>query len=328
MKSLAVIALLLATTPVLAKPARPGDVGGRRRPPDDQARPHPRPPPPDLDEERVPPPPPPPDPVASGPMIDQRAELTDGGDPVRLVMTSGGKKPGIKLESKNGSLELVTAEGVGTMKTAHGTTLIALEVDDAKEPFRIALFDGKKLTKVQRFARPAKQSNFPFAIAATRTPEGFTVFFQEVETANPNEAHTFMLAVQKDGTAGELKEVQIPWALADAIWNGNGYHLALYYTGEMRGARLSMVSTSADGQPQGHPDWATQPGAISDLHLVETDGKIRAIYRNVDHMYSTDVTKIGQWGQVTAKTSDLGALPTTSLIAITAKGQATKVKTK
>jgi hypothetical protein len=269
--------------------------------------------------------------TAATEMVDQRAELSDAGDPLRLVMTSGGKKPGIKLVSKSGTLDLVTkTEGIGTMKTAHGITLIALSVDDAKEPFRIALYDGKKLTKVQRFGRPAKQSNFPFAIAATRTPDGFTVFFQEVETNNPNEAHTFMLDVAKDGTADKVTEVPIPWALGDAIWNGTGYHLALLYTGEMRGARISMVSTSASGQPAGHPDWSTQPGAITDIHLVEADGKIRAIYRGGagDHMYSTDVTTIGQWGQVTAKTTDLGALASNVIIAVNAKGQPTKVKTK
>ena len=56
---------------------------------------------------------------------------------------------------------------------------------------------------------------------------------------------------------------------------------------------------------------------------------IRAIYRGTgDHMYETDVTKIGQWGQVSNKAKDLGALGKTEAIAITAKGGATKVKTK
>ena len=286
------------------------------------------PPPPDLDEEVVQPPPPP---VATTDVIvDQRAEITEGGESVRLVMTSGGKKPGVRLEAKNASIDLFQGEAIGTLKSAHGTMLIALSTADAKEPFRIALFDGKKISKVQKLARPAKQTNVPFAISATRTPDGFTVFFQEVEMNNPNEAHTFMVEVGKDdGKAGEIKEVQIPWALGDAIWNGNGYHLALMYTGEMRGARLAMVSATPSGVPQGHPDWATQPSAITDIHLVETDGTIKAIYRGGvgDHMYSTDVTKIGQWGQVTDKTTDLGALAANTVIAINGKGQPTKVKT-
>lgn len=262
-------------------------------------------------------------------IIDHRAEITEAGETVRLDMTSGGKKPGVRLEAKNASIELFSGEAIGTLKSAHGTTLVALSTADAKEPFRIATFDGKKVSNVQKLARPAKQTNVPFAISATRTPDGFTVFFQEVELNNPNEAHTFMVDVDKDGKAGEAKEVQIPWALGDAIWNGNGYHLALMYTGEMRGARIAMVSATASGVPQGHPDWATQPSAITDIHLVESDGNIRAIYRGGvgDHMYSTDVTKIGQWGQVTDKTTDLGALAANTVIAINGKGQPTKVKT-
>jgi hypothetical protein len=260
-------------------------------------------------------------------MVDVRAEITDKGDAVRLVMTSGGKASGAKLAVGKQSFDLAKGELAGTVKTGHGKTIIALSVDDAKTPFRVYTFDGAALSKPQLIARPAKQSNFPFAVVATRTPEGFTIFFQEVETGNANEAHTFMVDLDRDGKAGEAKEVQIPWALADAIWNGTGYHLALFYTGEQRGARLSMVSASAAGVPQGHPDWATQPSAISDVHLVENDGRIRAIYRNLDHANATDVTKIGQWGQVTAKTTDLGELGN-AYIAINAKGQLVKVKAK
>jgi hypothetical protein len=307
MKSLGLVCLLAFSTSVWAHPARP----------------------PDLDRVPPPPPPQPEEVIPAGEMIDQRAELTDAGDAVRIVMTSGGKKPGIKLVSKSGSLELSKLEGVGTLKTAHGTTLVAISVDDEKEPFRVALFDGKKLSKVQKLARPKKMSNFPFAIAATRTPDGFTVFFQEVETANPNEAHTYMVTLDKAGAVdGELREVQIPWALAAAAWNGTGYHLGLIYSGG-GGAQLSMVSTTADGSPQQHPDWATQPGSIDEVHLVVTGERIRAVYRGTGgRLMETDVTKIGQWGQVSNKAKDLGAIAATEAIAITAKGTATKIKAK
>src|SRR5688572_26680902 len=141
MKSLALLGLALMTTSAFARPAQPPDeVLGRRRPP-----------PPDED---IVVPPPPPEPV--GEIIDQRAELTDGGEPVRVVWTSGGKKSGAKLEAKDVSIDLYKGEAIGTLKTAHGTTLVALSADDPKAPFRIALFDGKKITKVQKLARPAK----------------------------------------------------------------------------------------------------------------------------------------------------------------------------
>ena len=128
----------------------------------------------------------------------------------------------------------------------------------------------------------------------------------------------------------EAREVQIPWALAAAAWNGGGYHLGLFYTGDANGIRLSMVSTTKDGAPQQHPDWASQPGLVSDVHLVSDGRSIRAVYRGSmgDRMLETDVTKIGQWGQVVTKAKDLGALATSQTIAITAKGAATKISAK
>src|SRR5689334_6087073 len=105
MKSLGLVCLLAVTAS--AHPVRQGDVGGRRRPP-----------PPDL-EEVVPPPPP----VATTDvMIDHRAEITEAGESIRLDMVSGGKKPGVRLEAKNASINLFDGEAIGTLKSAHGTT--------------------------------------------------------------------------------------------------------------------------------------------------------------------------------------------------------------
>src|SRR2546422_787541 len=105
MKSLGLVCLLAVSAS--AHPAMLGGGGaGRRRPP------------PDLEDVAPPPPPPPPPPVVvSDTMVDQRAEITEGGDPVRLVMTSGGKKPGIRLEAKNASIDLFKGEAIGTLKS-------------------------------------------------------------------------------------------------------------------------------------------------------------------------------------------------------------------
>lgn len=262
---------------------------------------------------------------------DVRAELAASGDVVRLVTTSGSKKAGAKLELAKAKQAITLHEGelAGTLKTAHGKTVIALLVDDAKKPFRVFTLTGNEVSKPLALARPNKRHDFPYAVALTQTPDGFSVFFQEVETTNANEAHTYLVKLDKDGkVASEAAEIQVPWALADAAWNGKGYHLALFYTGN--GMVLSMVSLDEAGSPQGHPDWSSQPGMLSDVHLVAADGKIRAIYRGGagDRMVETDVTKVGQWGQVTAKSKDLGALPATMAIAITAKGAATKIKLK
>jgi hypothetical protein len=90
--------------------------------------------------------------------------------------------------------------------------------------------------------------------------------------------------------------------------------------------RLSMVSTDENGSPQQHPDWASPPGALSDVHLVAAGDKLLAYYRNADRLTVTDVTKIGQWGGTPKAGRDLGALATGAAIAINAKGQATSVK--
>jgi hypothetical protein len=259
-----------------------------------------------------------------------RAALASNGEAAKLVVTTGGKKPGVVVQVGKAKQQLYEGEAVATIEAGHGRMLIAVSIPSKKQPFQIMTLEGTKLSKPLALARPGKHDNYPFAIAAAATPDGFTVFFQEVETANPNEAHTYMVELDKTGAVTEeAKEIQVPWWLAAAAWNGNGYHLALFYAGEGNGTRLSMVSLTKDGAPEQHPDWASQPGMISDVHLVSSGNGIRAIYRGTgSRMYETNVTKIGQWGQVANKPKDLGALGKDQAIAITGKGVATKIKAK
>lgn len=258
-----------------------------------------------------------------------RAALTASGDAARLTVVSGGKKPGVKLAvGKAKSVDVYAGEAAATIEAGHGRVLVAVSIDSKKQPFQIITLDGNKPTKPIALARPNERHDVPFSVAATATPDGFTVFFQDVESANPNEAHTYMVELDKTGAvSAEAREVPIPWALAAAAWNGKGYHLGLFYTGGGDGVRLSMVSTTKDGRPEQHPDWASQPGLVSDVHLVAAGGKIRAIYRGSmgDRMLETDVTAIGQWGRVVAKAKDLGALAASHAIAITKKGSAIKI---
>jgi hypothetical protein len=135
-----------------------------------------------------------------------------------------------------------------------------------------------------------------------------------------------MQKLDKDGALdGELCEVSVPWWLADAVWNGNGYHLALFYSGDAQGMRLSMVSTNDAGQPAGHPDWSSSPGLLSDVHLVASGRKILAYYRSFDRLAVTDVTNIGQWGGNARTAKDLGKLANDAAIAIDAKGQPARI---
>lgn len=243
--------------------------------------------------------------------------------------TGGGKSSGVVLEAGKAKATLYKGEAASTLKVGHGKTVVAVLADDAKAPFRVHVLTGTDAGKPRTIARPTKRVDIPYAVAMTPTPAGFTIFFQEIEAQHANEAHTYMVELDKDGKpTGAAKEVQIPWALADVAWNGNGYQLALFYTGDYSGARLSMVGLSKDGTPLQHPDWASQPGAITDVHLVASGGKIHAYYRcgAGDRICDTDVTQIGQWGQVRAKARDAGAIGAGEAIAITAKGGVKKVK--
>jgi len=253
------------------------------------------------------------------------AAIAPNGDEIRLVTMIGGKSAAATLQvGKAAATKLEVGDTVGAVEVAHGIMVAALSITDEKQPFRI--YVGDKVTKL---TRPAKRYDLPFAMAMASTPSGFTVFFQEIEPANTNEAHTYMVKLDKAGKPdGEPKEIAVPWWLGDAAWNGKGYHLALYYAGEQQGARLSMVSITEAGSPEQHPDWASAPGQLSDMNLVADGNKILAYYRGGvgDRMHVTDVTTIGQWGGNAKAGKDLGALAADTAIAINAKGQPVRVK--
>jgi len=307
-------ALLLLSVAADAKPGVPRGGGA----PAVKPKPAPKPAPPA-------PPPPKEEVVVSDADSILHAGLAPNGDEVRLITEIGGKKPTATLQiGKNAATKLFAGDSVGALETAHGKLVVALAITHSTAPFRIFV-DGKE-TKLNR---PGKRYDLPFAMAMTSTPTGFTVFFQEIEPQNTNEAHTYMAKLDKAGKPdGELKEVQVPWWIGDAAWNGKGYQMALYYAGEQQGARLSMVSLTADGTPEQHPDWASQPGQLSDMNLVSDDKKILAYYRGGagDRLMVTDVTTIGQWGGAPKAGKDLGALDGNSAIAINSKGQPVKVK--
>jgi len=193
--------------------------------------------------------------------------------------------------------------GAATLATGHGAWLVAYEVDAQRDPFRARLVRrrGERLTVGDEvtFARPGNRRDLPFAVVATSTPDGFTVFFQEVQEDDPSAAHTYLAKLDREGQpVGQIAEVAIPWSLADAIWNGAGYHLALIYPGSMNGMRLSMVSTTPQGQPQQHPDWASAAGLVTDVHLVKSGARILAFYRGGGggRIFESDVTQVRSWG--------------------------------
>lgn len=313
--------LVMMSTTAEAHKVRPGQPrpGPNNRPKPTKPLPKPKPAP-------KPKPNPKPEPVVEAVTTETtlHAAIAPNGDEVRLVTQLNGKSTATLQTGNGAATKLFTGDSVGAIEVAHGKVVVALAVTDETEPFRIHV--GGKESKLKR---PGKRYDLPFAMAMASTPTGFTVFFQEIEAQNVNEAHTYMVKLDKDGVPdGNVAEVQVPWWIGDAAWNGKGYHVALYYAGEMQGARLSMVSLTEAGAPEQHPDWASNPGALSDMNLVASGGKVHAYYRGGagDKMYVTDVTKIGQWGGNPQSAKDLGALPASSAIAINAKGQPVRVK--
>jgi len=257
-----------------------------------------------------------------------RAAIGPKGELIRLV-TVWDKGARLAVD-KSKPLRLHKGEVAGTVTTGHGRVVIALAGDDAREPFRVRVLDTTGLGEPTRVARPTKRHDVPFAVVATSTPEGFALFFQEVETDDPSAAHTYLVLLDKEGKpAAAAGEIPVPWALAAAAWNGSGYHLALIYPGDQRGMRLSMVSLSTAGKPEQHPDWASRAGYIADVHLVARGDEIRAFYRGGaggDRLLESDVSAIGSWGREPAKAKDRGALSAHRAIAIAKSGKPRKVR--
>jgi hypothetical protein len=259
---------------------------------------------------------------------DDRVVIGKDGKPVQLTTTFGGKA-GAKLSIAGAKPTAVfSGSAVGTLVAGHDKVIVALGTD-GKQPFRVLVAGSD--AKPTAIARPNNRKDLPFAVAGTPTPNGFAIFFQEVQTDDPSAAHTYLVELDADGApTGPAKELQVPWSLAAAAYNGHGYHLALIYPGDNGGMRLSMVSLSAEGAPQQHPDWASAGGFISDVHLAVDDDKIRAFYRGGkagDRLLESDVTAIRNWGTEPPKAKDHGALSQRHAIGV-AGNKPTKVELK
>lgn len=260
---------------------------------------------------------------------DVDAAYAPKGDLVRLVTSWGRKAKATLHVGKAKARTLHEGEVSGCVAAGHGRVVVALAIDDASKPFRVRVISDGEVGEPISLARPSNRYDLPFAVAATPTPDGFAVFFQEVQSDDPSAAHTYLVALDETGTPrGAATEIAVPWSLAAAAWNGAGYHLALYYPGDQRGMRLSMVSLTAAGQPQQHPDWASAPGYIADVHLLAGGGKIRAFYRggpSGDRLLESDVTAIRSWGSEPPKARDHGALAAHKAIALSLEGKPVKV---
>ena len=257
---------------------------------------------------------------------ETRAAVAPDGKQVQLTTTFG-KRSTTQLQiGKAKPVTVHTGEAAGGLAAGHDKLIVALATDAKTDPFKIVVVTGDKRGQAITVARPGTRRDHPFAVAATATSDGFTVFFQEVQADDPSAAHTYLLKLDSDGKPdGEAKEVAVPWSLAAAVDNGAGYHLALIYPGD--GMRISMVSLTPDGAPEQHPDWASPPGFITQVQLVREDKTIRAFYKggkNNDRIQEIDVTAIRNWGTEPPKAKDHGAIGARQALAI-ANGKPVKI---
>lgn len=207
-----------------------------------------------------------------------------------------------------------------TLAVGHDVLLVATLGDDGRAPFEIrfgrGVGAGFTLGDPVRVPHPPSSPSTPLGVVATETPEGFAVFFQETEIADPTAAHTYLVRLRVDGTPyAAPSEIPVPWGAGDALWNGQGFHLALFYPGDARGVRLSMVSLTRDGRPEQHPDWSSAAGMVRDVHLVRDGERILALYRGGERVLESDVTAIRAWGTEPPRARDRGRLASDELIA-------------
>lgn len=269
--------------------------------------------------------------------VDRRVVPLEGGSTARLVATWAPTEEASSLELSLGEaapVAIVRGGAPGAIEIGGGVLLVAYEVGGSDRPFRarIARRQGAAyvLGEPRELARPgARTGDYPFAVAIAPLPEGFAVFFEEVQSDDPSAARTYLFRFDREGVPLDAgHEIPVPWPVAAAAWNGHGFHLALTYPGGGGGMRLSMVTLTAEGQPQQHPDWSSAAGFVADVHLVVAGDHVRAFYRGGsggDRLLESDVTAVRGWGSEPPRARDHGALAGDAAISIAADGQPTRI---
>ena len=209
------------------------------------------------------------------------------------------------------------------------------EIATRDDAFAVVLYRGGAQGQfvrviVRQVAPPGGGVRQPGPIALTRsagadwaptnatlcaTPDGFTVLWQEESTTGSTEgghrARSFMTRITREGRVLEPPhEVPIPWGFGAMAWNGSGYHLALFYDAQEAGqTRLNLVTLTAQGAPEQHPWWISDPQPIDEVHLIPTSPGMLVVYRggaDGTMLRAVHSTSVGQWGGATPPTRDLG----------------------
>jgi len=156
--------------------------------------------------------------------------------------------------------------------------------------------------RATRLRRIAGEDRSPVGAAIAATPDGFSVFWQEASTSNPQSLYeTYLARFDHDGRpVGETTRVNAAWPIADVAWmpSRNQYYFLLYYGGrDPRGTRLCGVHIDPTRLANvEHPWWASTPGAIDEARLLVRGDRVVALYRDDGHLFEIDVTE-GAWGR-------------------------------
>jgi len=230
---------------------------------------------------------------------------------------------------------LFQGPSAGAVERGERVSIVAYEAYDRAAPFRYRVIrraaDGHTLEAERHFARPgARTMDSPFAVAIAPIPgRGFALFYEEVQSDDPSGARSYLFMLDLDGAPmGEGREIQVPWPIAAAAWNGHGFHLGLVYPGGGDGMRLSMVSLTPEGTPEQHPDWSSAAGFISDVHLVVDGTSIHAHYRGGsggDRWFESDVSVIGSWGRQAPPATDHGRFELDATLVVHANGNLERI---
>jgi hypothetical protein len=241
-----------------------------------------------------------------GPGTYRSVRIVEGG-PVRLESVWAAEGPS-RVTLRFGASEVVVHEGapvVTALAVRPDAALVAMVNGGDRSFAKVAVVpirQGALGAPVRLDAeRPRTEGFAPVSVIACPDPGGFTFLWQEQDRGAARDARTYLGRVSSAGAWITRPVVaQIPWAIAAIAHNGRGYQLALFFDGQGPGeTRLSMVSLTAEGVPEQHPDWASGPGLLQEVQLFPNGGRIVAYFRSGregDQLMSRDVTAVGQWG--------------------------------
>jgi len=246
-----------------------------------------------------------------------------------VTMVSPRGKPRIVVQAVNASLEPVGKSidlpgGAATTALAvrDDAVMVALLGGGGQPRVRMALLpvaaDGSlkgPAKLVDATARRTDKTFSPTTVLACPDGDGFAILWQEIKVRQNGrpDARTYMARVAPDGRwLMPAVVVSVPWALGEMVYNGAGYHLAIFFDGAQPGqTRVSMVTLDAAGKPEQHPWWVSQPELVDEVQLIRIGGGVHAYWRggtDSTSLRSVKVTSARQWGQAPEAHTDHGRL--------------------